>query len=269
MSPWLPPKLKTVVKMSTDKRLRRITAEISRLRRLPPRVATITTLLGKEFEMVDAPSFLCTYESLFEKQIYRFASAKSCPVILDCGANTGVSVVYFKHLFPDCRVTAFEPDPRIFEALRRNVMERFQFEDVTLIPKAVWDKEAVIPFIADGAVSGRIEPNRTGIPSSEIGTVRLREFLLREEIDLLKLDIEGAETAVLEDCAQSLTGVRNLFVEYHSYASKPQTLHRIISVLSAANFRLHIHPELASPQPFFVRNIYSGMDHQLNIFAFR
>jgi hypothetical protein len=55
--------------------------------------------------------------------------------------------------------------------------------------------------------------------------VRLKEYLDRAgRVDLLKMDIEGAEADVLEDCRGSLGGVQHLFVEYHAYTGQPQRL---------------------------------------------
>ena len=66
-----------------------------------------------------------------------------------------------------------------------------------------------------------------------------------------------------------LGNVENLFVEYHSFVDKPQTLDQLVSMLTEAGFRLHIHPPVTSPQPFIRRDVNLGMDMQLNVFAFR
>jgi hypothetical protein len=88
-------------------------------------------------------------------------------------------------------------------------------------------------------------------------------------VDFLKIDIEGAETETLKDCADRLGNVENLFVEYHSFDGERQTLDTLIGILAGAGFRLHVHSPNASPQPFVHRDLNAGMDLQLNIFAFR
>ena len=75
------------------------------------------------------------------------------------GANIGLSVLYFKRLFPACRIYAYEPDPYIFEILQRNVTE-FHLTDVTLVNEAVAEFSGELGFKsdhADGAVSDRME----------------------------------------------------------------------------------------------------------------
>jgi hypothetical protein len=89
-------------------------------------------------------------------------------------------------------------------------------------------------------------------------------------VDFLKIDIEGAETKVLEDCADLLFNVDKLFVEYHSFIGMEQPLPEIFGILKNAGFRLHISaPGLTSNSPFIELRTYSNMDNQLNIYGIR
>jgi hypothetical protein len=74
---------------------------------------------------------------------------------------------------------------------------------------------------------------------------------------------------VLTDCTEHLGKVRNIFVEYHSFASEPQSLDEILEVLIASDFRIQIHTQFSSPQPLVHRDTQLGMDLQLNIFGYR
>ena len=99
-------------------------------------------------------------------------------------------------------------------------------------------------------------------------TSRLRDYL-GEPIDLLKLDIEGAEVDVLLDCRDRLTNVARVFVEYHSFAESEQRLDILLALLKTSGFRVYIQTEVCPPRPFVKRTPYMGMDLQLNIFAVR
>src|SRR5947209_17952551 len=88
-------------------------------------------------------------------------------------------------------------------------------------------------------------------------------------VDFLKLDIEGAETEVLADCADLLGKVENLFVEYHSFSDEPQSIHTLLSVLRGAGFRVHVHVSSGSRQPFIFRNSDLAMANRLRVYAFR
>ena len=55
---------------------------------------------------------------IFRKGAYLFHTDKKQPLILDCGSNIGMSILFFKMLYPGARIIGFEPDPDTFEILR-------------------------------------------------------------------------------------------------------------------------------------------------------
>ena len=124
-----------------------------------------------------------------------------------------------------------------------------------------------LPFVSEGADAGRITTSPVS-QTIEIAAVRLKDYL-SEPIDFLKMDIEGAETEVLCDRADSLSNVSNLFVEYHSISGQRQTIDRLLATLIGAAFRVHIHSTFTSSNPFSSIDEIFGMDLQLNIFACR
>jgi FkbM family methyltransferase len=242
--------------------------EFRRLRRVPRFTPAQTHLLGHRLELVDCQSFESTYCEIFERQVYRFTANSETPFIIDCGANVGLSVVYFKRLYPKSRIIAFEPDPNIFRVLKLNC-KTFGFQGVELIPKAVWTGDTVLEFLQEGGEAGRLAKESDSRNIIHVSACKLKSYLQGQPVDLLKLDIEGAETEVLRDCRHELSNVRHLFVEYHSFTNSPQTLRDIISILDDSGFRLHMHSLEPSHQPFIYRKNNCGMDFQANIFAFR
>jgi FkbM family methyltransferase len=187
-------------------------------------------------------------------------------VIVDGGANIGLTILYFKRLYPASRIVAFEADPAILAILERN-LRAHGIGDVTLMAKALAASECRLNFVREGAYASRIA--RPGdAPDVSVETVRLRRYL-EEPVDLLKLNIEGAETEVLVDCADLLGYVRNVAFEYHSFAAEPQRLHSILDLLCRSGFRVHIRPVRSSPQPLLDREVILGMDMQLYVFGFR
>jgi FkbM family methyltransferase len=208
------------------------------------------------------------YSEIFEKEIYRFKTISTKPYIIDGGANIGLSVIYFKKMYPLSNVIAFEPDKKIFTTLEENV-KSFDLRDVEIINKGLWNKEENLDFFSEGADGGRIDNEKTGSEKNTISTISLRPYL-NKKVDFLKLDIEGAETTVLEDCADLLKEVDNLFVEYHSFNNKKQDLDRILNIISNSGFRYYIESiGTSSKHPFISRNLNIGIDLQLNIYAYR
>jgi FkbM family methyltransferase len=241
--------------------------ELSRIGRFPRYTRLTTRLLGKELQLVDGLSFYHSYREIFENGIYTFQTSRERPLILDCGANIGLSVIFFKRLFPRSKIIAFEADPAVFAVLESNV-RGFGFADVTLVNQAVWTDQTVLEFWQGGADAGRLARETDRRNCIRVPTVRLRDYLTTE-IDLLKLDIEGSETEVLRDCAERLTNVQHLFVEYHSFANEPQQLDEVLSVVRQAGFRYQVQTQAGSPRPFCDYLSSHGMDNQLNIFAYR
>lgn len=249
-----------------DRRFRHNHLEMRRLSKLPRYCRTTTDIIGKRIEIVDNTSFFAIYEEIFHKEIYRFKSHTETPRIIDGGANIGLGSIYFKLLFPRATVIAFEPDPEVCSVLRSNLAS-FGFDDVQVREEALWSREGKLSFLVDGADSGRLDDQK-GDSSVSVKATRAKD-LLDQPVDFLKLDIEGAELEVLEDCSDALGNVENLFVEYHSFARKPQKIDRLFQILAEAGFRTKASTPSAQDRPFEERGEYLGMDFVMNIYAFR
>ena len=59
----------------------------------------------------DGPNAYVGLKDIFVRRIYHFESHRSDPLIIDCGSNIGLSILYFVSTYPSSRVIAFEPDP--------------------------------------------------------------------------------------------------------------------------------------------------------------
>lgn len=221
----------------------------------------------KEIIFVDSLSFFYQYKEIFEKKIYNFIAESNSPLIIDCGSNIGLSILFFKEIYPKSRIFGFEPDPFVFSVLKENISKN-GYNDVNLFNKAVWINEETLEFEPDGSDGGRISLNQKTKKTVPVSTVCLSNFL-DEDIDLLKIDIEGAEIIVLQSCKEKLNNVKNIFIEYHSIAEKKQELHILLKILSEAGFRIHIHSMSKRQQPFIKNEMSFFFDMQLNIFAFR
>lgn len=150
---------------------------------------------------------------------YFFECNKDAPKILDCGSNFGLSIFYFKQLFPKSEIIAFEPDPTIRDILKENIQNN-EWDNVTLLPYALSDKEEILKFHKTsidsmaGSLTERRKIHGDKIESIDVETKRLSNYL-KYPIDYLKMDIEGSEDLVLEECKDSLKNVHYIFCEYH------------------------------------------------------
>ena len=160
------------------------------------------------------------FEEIFLEQEYFFETSEDSPIILDCGANIGMSVLYFKWLYPNSRIMAFEPNPNSFKLLEKNILENV-LKDVEYFNIGLFDKEAKIPFYIDNNLStliGSINPERGGNRKLEVPAEKLSQYIdAFGEVDLVKMDVEGAEENILNDLVESgsLGKVKEYIIEYH------------------------------------------------------
>ncbi|MCP5115235.1 MAG: FkbM family methyltransferase, partial [bacterium] len=131
--------------------------------------------------------------------------------VLDCGAHVGVLTHRALALGAE-KVVAVEPDPTQIECLRRNFAAEIQDGRVTLVQKGVWREEGSLSFSVGTRNSGMssIVLNRGGttieIPVTTID--QIVSDLRLPRVDLIKLDIEGAEREALKGATQTLREFR-------------------------------------------------------------
>lgn len=266
----IPPEIKALIKRKLNKSTLKTPTEFEKLKRVPRYTKTSAVIDGFKLVIPDSASFLFMYDEIFRTEIYKFKTNNQRPYIIDGGANIGLASIYFKKLYPNAEIVAFEPDPDIYDILETNITNH-AFENIKLIKKGLWNEETILKFQVEGADSGIIDAfnknDNTNIQN--VSVTSLKPFL-QKPVDFLKLDIEGSETVVLKDIAEDLGNVTRIFVEYHSFVGQEQTLNDIINVLKAANFRLYISsPGISSKSPFINLSVYRGMDMQLNIYGIK
>ena len=192
---------------------------------------------------------LCPHwRGIFIDGSMRFESSRPDPRILDCGANIGLASLYFKRLYPAARITAFEADPVLAEICRKNMVANGA-ADVTVEAKAVWREDGEVRFQREGADSGAIEGTSSGLEAATVvvPAVRLRTLLTRERIDLLKLDVEGAEPAILEDCADALDGVASMLLDIHEFDPARRHTPALLTLLTSAGFLFSVSETIPLP----------------------
>lgn len=249
-----------------DARARRRDAALTRMPRHTP---GSDILGGNKVYFNDAASYLQQRNEIFYRGIYHFHPATENPRVLDCGGNMGLSAIFFRQQYPKARVTVFEPDPTIADICAAN-LKAFGYEkDVELVRKAVWSREETLRFDAKGAAAGRLSADAADV--IEVPAIPLRPYLEAEAvIDMVKIDIEGAEMEVLRSVSDLLPRVRNLFVEYHSFVGQPQQLSELLDIVTAAGFRYYLESEVKlSDAPLRDRGTLEGMDAQVMVFCYR
>ena len=222
---------------------------------------------NKKISFTDAQSFLRTLNEIYGQDIYLFKSDNDQPLIIDIGSNIGLSILYFKKLYPLSTIIGFEPDPEIFNILEKNLKE-FHIDRVNIYNSAAWKFDGELSFYSEGALSGSIYKVENS-KSIKVSALDINKFISGKDVDFLKIDVEGAEYDILNHIKQHLKKVKRIFVEYHDKKNTVQELHAILNILSEAGFLYYIKQESDSINHPYISKSNWNFNFQLNIFAYR
>jgi FkbM family methyltransferase len=167
-------------------------------------------------------SDVLTFDQIFFSDEYGFDVRRTPKTIVDAGANIGLASIYFSNKFPDAKIIAIEPEESNFEVLRINIEP---YANIISVRGALWHENTRINLVdpslgkwgfmtqaRDGA------EERYGELLHEVRGMTV-DTIMREQgidhIDILKLDIEGAELEVFRDPSSWIGKVDALIVELH------------------------------------------------------
>lgn len=169
----------------------------------------------------DAYRFWIIINELLINQEYYFETENSSPFIIDCGANVGLAVFYFKTIYPGATIIAFEPSKEIYDILCQNI-ENNGWSGVQAYPYAL-DKEEktcdlLVPkndCLGASLTSRAFEDNGDiEVVHESVCCKRLSPYVT-SFADYLKLDVEGVEVRVLKELGDHLHKIERIFCEFH------------------------------------------------------
>jgi len=205
---------------------------------------------GYEIGYTNKEEFYILKDEIFNKEIYNVNDTINPGVILDLGSHIGLSVLYFKIKYPNSKIVAFEPNSNIFPILQENI-ECNNLTNVELHNIALGSKDEIRTFYIDN--SG-LDAFSTGSfnkdawngeqPSTPINVKceQLSKYVT-EDIDILKMDIEGTETEVIKELIKSdkLKYVKNILIEYHPINNGNSK--NILKLLNENGFKTETKPD--------------------------
>ena len=161
-----------------------------------------------------------TYIQIFVDREYEFEPLEQPEVILDAGANIGLASIYFANKFPSARIIAVEPEASNYSLLKRNVLP---YERIVPLQCALWGENSRIKLIDPGFgkwgfQTHASEQAKATAVRDEVEAVTVDRIMHDhgiEFIDVLKMDIEGAEKEVFENATPWIDKVGILIVELH------------------------------------------------------
>ncbi|MBD2156178.1 FkbM family methyltransferase [Leptolyngbya sp. FACHB-16] len=212
-------------------------------------------ILGYEIEYLELRTLKYLFEEIFSKQNYYFYTEKEDPIVIDCGSNIGMSILYFKQIYPKSKIIGFEPSKVEFEILANNIKNN-HLRDVEVFNLGLAEDEGIRPLFYNSNRSGslsmslleeRFQGNETC--STAIETTCLSRYI-NSEVDFLKLDIEGAELAVLKelDEKKKLPLIKEMVIEYHHHIKQDHdTLSTVFSILESNGFGYQVSAYIDGP----------------------
>ena len=147
------------------------------------------------------------------------------PVILDVGAHIGLFSLWALHINPVAQIMSVEASPGTFRILERNVSQS-QKTGWTAINRAAWKNDDTIRFAeVPDSMSHRVSV--TG--GTEVKGISLAALTGGcGDIDLMKVDIEGAEEAFLCADPAVLAPVKRLMIELHPQLCDTQRVRDVL-----------------------------------------
>jgi FkbM family methyltransferase len=184
------------------------------------------------------------FESVLVQHCYDINCGFSPKIIFDCGANIGLTTVFYANRFPEATIIAVEPEAANFELLKKNTAS---YPNVYLYHAGLWNKETSLK-IEDhgyGAWGFMVSEVPEGTPGA-VKAVSIPELMRQqqcEKIDILKIDIEGSEKELFASNYETwLPKVTLLIVELHDRMREGAAL-SFFKAITKYNFRLAIKGE--------------------------
>ena len=180
----------------------------------------IPAYIDGQFILSDKPLTIKTflsgiYDFWFETRETNIFNTKS-PVIFDVGANVGQFLIGVKNILPNAAVHSFEPDPKTFEYLTKNSA---RLKNVTINNLALSEKDGFLEFYqskVSSEWSSLVKPYTGDFNLIKVDSKKLDDYIASKSvviIDLLKIDVEGAEMLVLKGGEKTLKISKFILVE--------------------------------------------------------
>ena len=169
--------------------------------------------------------FLRTYNGdidifyeIFWKKIYAISPGifRSAKVIIDLGSNIGLSALYFLSISKPGRIICIEPDPGNFLMLSKNLSLEINAGKVSILNAAVMQHDGIVQFQTSRMnYNSKVVAEKADAEVASVSMHTLLKMYKLGQVNLLKIDVEGAEEYIFAGDTSWLQYIENIIIEFH------------------------------------------------------
>jgi FkbM family methyltransferase len=170
--------------------------------------------------------------------------------IIDAGANVGYTTLYFRHRYKNAKIISIEPEESNYSTLVENINLN-KIKNVSLLKNALWYEKTTLQINLKNLKEwsfnvSEINSNNTQ-EYQNINSITINEIMADNNIntiDILKIDIEGAEEQLLttiEKCKETIYAAKVIAIEIHDQGNKKE---KMIENIMSLGFNISHHGEL-------------------------
>jgi len=182
------------------------------------------------------------YHDIFFNSQYNISLQENPKVIVDAGANIGLSVLFFAHKYPNAKIIAIEPESSNFDLLKHNTRN---YPNIICLKKGLWYKKCFLKI--DDTSIDKWAFTLTEVEENEgkdlIDAISLDDIFLMyglSKIDLIKIDVEGSEKEIFEHISvDTLSKINAVIIETHD-RMKDFTTKAVFTALAPFNYNVSI-----------------------------
>ena len=219
------------------------------LRNSDYKIPDVLTINGKKKELRVEGMNINEFTGICINDCYhlRFLKKKlgTVKTIVDVGANSGMFAIAARQVFPAAKIDCYEPNPNLVDTLSFNAKQLDAVPYFEAVMKH--DCRVRLNFTESDLATTASETAEGNVTGSSLSTVISRIG----DIDILKLDCEGAEWGLLED-TKNWKQVNSLTMEYHLWGKADAKVEDLFQLLNSINFKLIHHTIYNSQQGLMV-----------------